>query len=94
VRVERIRCSSSWACANSGADLNFSSFGSSPISAWAIAQALADVTGSNRNGDDRPCRYALRLDVSLPAAVFGPVLFWGIGAVGRDLLFSGHKDSA
>src|SRR5258708_25276652 len=74
-RVERMRCSSRWACANSAADLNFSSFGSSPISAWAMAPALADVTGSNRNGDDKPWRYALRLDFSLPAAVFGPVLF-------------------
>src|SRR5882724_1652920 len=39
-----------------------------------MASTLAEVTESNRNGAEKPCRNALRLDAILPARVLGPVL--------------------
>jgi len=73
-RMERIRSSSNCARAKSVADVNRSSLACSPASTWAMASILAKVTGSGRNGADRPCRYALRLDFNLPAGVLGPQL--------------------
>jgi hypothetical protein len=60
-----------------------------------MATILAPVIGSSRNGPDKPCRDALRLDAILPARVLGPVLRLalarlaaicyrhGLGAAGR-----------
>ena len=73
-RMERIRSSSNCASTYSTADVNRSSLACSPASKWAMASILAEVAGSGRNGTDRPCRYALRLDFSLPARVLGPQL--------------------
>ena len=39
-----------------------------------MAPTLAEVAESNGAAADSPCRYALRLAFSLPAAVLGPVL--------------------